>query len=119
MKRFALICMVLMLATTAAFSNKKSEAKAEPTQPKVASILAGKIIDSQSGEELVGVAVKLAGTQQVCYTDLNGSFHFNGLANGTYQVEVELISYKKVQTKNILVANNEMHELNLKLQPLN
>jgi YbbR domain-containing protein len=119
MKRFALIGLVLMLTATTAFSNKKSDAKAEPAKASVASILAGKVVDTQTGEELVGVAVKLAGTDRVCYTDLNGSFFFNGLTNGAYQVEVELISYQKVQTKKIQVSGNEMHELNLKLMPLN
>ncbi|MGF7137779.1 carboxypeptidase-like regulatory domain-containing protein [Roseimarinus sediminis] len=112
MKKIALIALALMMIAPV-FAEKKT--KTEDNTPMVESVLSGKVIDQLTGEELVGVAVKLHGTETVCYTDFEGNFEFSKLQPGKYKLNVEMISYKEVLTQNIDVRNNELHELKIQL----
>lgn len=105
------ICVVFISVLSFAKESNKPAEKA----PMESSILSGKIIDETSGEELVGVAVKINGTNLICYTDFEGNFEFNDVQPGEYKLNVEYISYKNLETKKIAVGNKEAHELKIKL----
>jgi hypothetical protein len=113
-KTLTLIFITCLLAITVmAKENEKNE---EQVPVKEVSILAGKVIDKITGEELAGVAVKLEGTNFVTYSDFEGNFSFNNINPGSYKLSVEFISYSTVETSNILVQENEVHELNIGLE---
>lgn len=112
MKKIAILALALIMIAPA-FAAKK--AKTEDSTPKVENVLSGKVIDQLSGEELAGVAVKLQGSETVCYTDFEGNFKFSNLQPGKYKLNVEMISYKEVVTQNIDIKNNELHELKINL----
>ncbi len=116
-KIFTLICISFLLATT---SIANENTKAEENAPAiVASSLTGKVIDKTSGEELAGVAVKLEGTKHVAFSDFEGNFSFNNINPGNYKLIVEFISYNKVEAENILVRENEIHQLKFGLEQKN
>lgn len=114
MKRFAFIVFLLLISSTL-FS--KETPKAEKSMPAVeCSIVSGKITDKTTGEELVGVTVKLVGLENVVYSDFEGNFSFVDLLPGKYKLQIEMISYHELETANLEVNTNEVHELNINLE---
>jgi hypothetical protein len=108
----------LALILTVAVSAKENEAKKELTTDNAASIvLVGSISDAKSGESLVGVEVKIEGTDLKTYTDFDGNFTFNNVKPGECKVVANYISYKPVAET--LEASNKNNKLKLKLQPSN
>ena len=116
MKKILIGFLSLMLAL--AVTAKENEVKKESTTDTSATIaLVGSISDANSGESLVGVEVKIEGTDLKTYTDFDGNFTFNNIKPGEYKVVANYISYKPVAEK--LEANAQNNELKLKLQPSN
>jgi hypothetical protein len=80
-------------------------------------VLTGSVADEISGETLVGVEVKIEGTDQKTYTDFDGNFVFRNVKPGEYNIVANDISYQKcVETMN--VSSNEK-EVKIKLQTSN
>lgn len=77
--------------------------------------VSGLILDSETGEELIGtsVYVPVLGTGTV--TDVYGKFHLN-LTPGIYTVEVSYVSYLKKVIQNVIVNDGENTTLNLSLE---
>jgi hypothetical protein len=69
----------------------------------------GTVIDNQTGEALVGVTLKLKGGDQKFYTDLNGNFEINDLSSGTYDIEVDYVSYKDITLKDVSTLTPEIN----------
>ncbi|MDA3815946.1 MAG: carboxypeptidase-like regulatory domain-containing protein [Prolixibacteraceae bacterium] len=111
---------VVFLIVAIAFTVNISVAKDKPAEtlstPAVESTLSGVIADQSSGEKLAGVAVRIDGTENVCYTDFDGNFKFKNLKPGNYKLDVKMISYKKIETKKINVNQGEVHELSINLK---
>jgi len=106
----------LALILTVAVSAKENETKNASTTDNAASVaLVGSISDANSGESLVGVEVKIEGTDLKTYTDFDGNFTFNNVKPGEYKVVANYISYKPASKS--LEASNKTNELKLKLQP--
>ena len=73
----------LSLLLTVAVTAKENEVKKESATDTPASVaLVGSITDANSGESLVGVEVKIEGTDLKTYTDFDGSFTFNNVKPG-------------------------------------
>jgi len=116
MKKILIGFLSLML--TIAVTAKENEAKSASTTDNAASVvLVGSISDANSGESLVGVEVKIEGTDLKTYTDFDGNFSFNNVKPGEYKVVANYISYKPASET--LEAGNKNNELKLKLQPSN
>ncbi len=114
MKKIMIGFLSLML--TIAVTAKENESKSTSTTDNAASvILVGTISDANSGESLVGVEVKIEGTDLKTYTDFDGNFTFTNVKPGEHKVVANYISYKPV-TKT-LEANASNNKLELKLQP--
>lgn len=105
---------LLSLLLTIAVTAKENETKTT-TDNAASLVLAGTISDANSGESLVGVEVKLEGTDLKTYTDFDGNFTFTNVKPGEYKVVANYISYKPVSKT--LEANAKNNELELKLQP--
>jgi hypothetical protein len=111
---FGFLALILTVAVTA----KENEVKKEATTDNAASVvLVGSISDAKSGELLVGVEVKIEGTDLKTYTDFDGNFTFNNVKPGECKVVANYISYKPVAET--LEASNKNNNLKLKLQPSN
>ena len=114
MKKILIGFLSLML--TVAVTAKENEAKNASSADNAASVvLVGSISDATSGESLVGVEVKIEGTDLKTYTDFDGNFTFNNIKPGEYKVVANYISYKSASKS--LEASNKNNELKLKLQP--
>lgn len=80
-------------------------------------ILKGKVIDSESAEELLGTNVYL--TEDVLkgtITDLFGDFQME-LPVGTYSVSTSFIGYHTMATENVEVKEGEITEVLIQLAP--
>lgn len=64
----------------------------------------GKVIDKNNGEALAGALVSVEGTNIKVFSDLDGNFYFS-IKPGTYNLEIDYISYGKNQVKNYTVEN--------------
>jgi CarboxypepD_reg-like domain len=116
MKKILIGFLSLML--TIAVTAKENETKNSTATDNAATIvLVGSISDANSGESLVGVEVKIEGTDLKTYTDFDGNFTFANVKPGEYKVVANYISYKPVTET--LEASNKNNELKLKLQPSN
>lgn len=114
MKKLVLIIIGIVCLGNFVFAGNKS--KLVDSQVATQSILSGKITDKLNGEELVGVLVKIDGTDETCYTDFEGNFKFKGIQPGDYKLKFELISYKNVKTQKIHVGTKEAHELKINME---
>jgi hypothetical protein len=80
-------------------------------------VLTGSVADEISGESLVGVEVKIEGTDQKTYTDFDGNFVFRNVKPGEYNIVANYISYQKCVEK-LNVSSNEK-DVKIKLQTSN
>ncbi len=77
--------------------------------------IAGKVIDSKSGETLPGATVLLQGTTQGAATDLDGNYTISSIKPGTYTVVCRFISYANKAIGPVTVKENEVTNLNFSL----
>jgi hypothetical protein len=107
MKHFlvAACLFVFAMVTVAEEKSEKAPAKAEAKT----TVIVGSIADKDSGESLVGVEVKIKGTDLKTYTDFDGKFAFENVNPGDYELVSSYISYeKKTQSLSVSPANNEV-----------
>lgn len=114
MKKIVFIITVLLVAVNLGIA--KDKPAETPSKPAVESTISGVIADQLSGEKLAGVAVRIEGIENVCYTDFEGNFNFKNLKPGNYKLDVEMISYKKIETQKINIHSGEVHELAINLK---
>jgi outer membrane receptor protein involved in Fe transport len=67
--------------------------------------ISGKVSDSKTGETLIGVTVKIAGTTTGASTDVEGRYSINGVNAGTYTIEVSYIGYATKRVSDVIVKN--------------
>ncbi len=108
------IAVILMLSVVAVQA-KKSDTKDKTADTKATTMqLAGTISDEVSGESLVGVEVKIEGTDLKTYTDFDGHFSFDGVKPGEYKIVTNYISYEKKAKE--LNVNANADDIKIKLQ---
>lgn len=66
--------------------------------------LSGVVLDNETGEALVGVAIRLEGSNQTVYTDFDGNFQIDNVVPGKYNVLSNYISYSDNKMKNVNVS---------------
>ncbi len=84
---------------------EKTGSKSETRTDAAICTLSGNIIDEVSGEALVGVEVKIEGSDAKTYTDFDGHFVINNLRSGECKLVASYTSYNKVE-KNFKVEMN-------------
>lgn len=93
MKQLIFAVLVAFISTSA-FAEKvetKAETKAEATILS----LSGNVIDEVSGEALVGVEVKVDGSDIKTYTDFDGHFVIDNIKAGQCKLVASYTSYNK------------------------
>lgn len=78
--------------------------------------ISGTVTDKKTGETLIGVSVKIAGTTKAVGTDIEGRYSIGGLATGKYTIEVSYISYAKKNITDIEVKNGAVTSVNVVLE---
>ncbi|MDQ7948412.1 MAG: TonB-dependent receptor [Pedobacter sp.] len=76
----------------------------------------GTVSDKKTGETLIGVSVKIAGTTKAVGTDVDGKYTIGGLATGKYSLEVSYIGYAKKIVTDIDVRTGDVTTLNIVLE---
>ncbi len=109
MKKVLIILISLSLGL-GAIAKKDSE-KLKSTAP----VIAGQVIDNETGETLAGALVKVEGIEKCVFTDLDGQFEFLGLEPGKYKLEVSLISYNSNSLKELKLDGGEQKVLKVQL----
>lgn len=102
---FALLVALVSTSSFAEKSGTKTEAKAEAAVLSVS----GNVIDEVSGEALVGVEVKVEGSDIKTYTDFDGHFVIENLKAGQCKLVASYTSYNKNEkTFSIKSKNNQV-----------
>ncbi len=110
------VFIIIMILAVVAVNAKEKGTKAVNNTDNTASVaLAGTITDENSGESLVGVEVKIDGTDLKTYTDFDGNFSFSNVKPGECKVVATYISYQACAetTSNTSKEN----KLDIKLKP--
>ena len=93
-----IFALLVAFATTSAFAEKvdsKTEVKTDSKAEAAVLSLSGNIIDEVSGEALVGVEVRVDGSEQKTYTDFDGHFIIDNLKSGECKLVASYTSYIK------------------------
>ncbi len=112
MKKITLV-ILLVLGVFIVNAKEKSN-KTNDTESNASLVLSGSVADENSGEALVGVEVKIVGTDLKTYTDFDGNFSFENVKPGEYKLATSYISYQK-NTKSLNVTSHE-NDIKIKLQ---
>lgn len=78
--------------------------------------ISGIVSDKKSGETLIGVSVKIAGTTKGVATDVEGRYTIGGLTTGKYTLEVSYISYATKNITEIDVKDGSTVQVNVTLE---
>lgn len=116
MKKILIGFLSLMLAI-AVVAEEKKDGKTNILTDDAAVAISGTVLDSASGELLVGVEVTLEGTEAKTYTDFDGNFSFKNLQPGEYKLVTNYISYKNSSEK--LKVDQGKNDVNIKLETSN
>ena len=90
-----LVCASI-LAANAAYANYPTSNELLTVTQQTGKIK-GTIIDSKTGEPVIGASVKVKGTKLAAVTDLNGEFELNTHANATLQISY--VGFKETEVK--------------------
>jgi protocatechuate 3,4-dioxygenase beta subunit len=102
------------MLTVAVTANEKEGKTAVNSDNTATVALSGTVLDSNSGELLVGVEVQIEGTETKTYTDFDGNFTFDNMKPGEYKLVANYISYKKC-TETLKVDGKE-NQVKIKLE---
>ncbi len=80
--------------------------------------VSGKIVDSKSGETLIGVAVVIENSNPPigAVSDIDGNFVIGNVAEGTHNVVVKYMGYQQNTFKGIKVVDGKIASLNIAMQ---
>jgi protocatechuate 3,4-dioxygenase beta subunit len=118
MKFTLLILGVFMSVASFAINDKDNSKTNENTSTSVTnSVIKGQVIDKLTGDALTGVSVRLNDGTEV-FTDFEGTFVFENLNPGKYQIQTEYISYENVVLSNIACDNEVVKTLKIQLNNL-
>lgn len=78
--------------------------------------ISGIVSDKKTGETLIGVSVKIAGTTKGVGTDVEGRYTLGGLTAGKYAIQVSYIGYAVKNITEIEVKEGATTALNIALE---
>lgn len=79
--------------------------------------VAGKLVDSETGEPLIGANVFLDGTTIGAASDLDGKFDITKIPSGNYTVVVSMLGYTIRKMTDVKIFPGETFSLNVALPP--
>lgn len=78
--------------------------------------ISGRVIDSATGEAIIGANVLIEGTTIGAATDLDGKFRINNVEPGIYSLIISYISYAKTKINNVKVEAEKITNIETSLQ---
>ena len=107
-----IFALLVAFATTSAFA-EKTDSKADSKSEAIVLSLSGNVIDEVSGEALVGVEVKVDGSDQKAYTDFDGHFVIDNVKSGDCKLVASYTSYNKNEKTFTMNAKNNQVKIEL------
>ena len=80
-------------------------------------IVAGKLVDSETGDPLIYANVHLEGTTFGAASDLEGNYRIVSVPPGTYNVKLNYMGYAETQITDVVVTAGEVTKINVTLKP--
>ena len=77
----------------------------------------GIVIDSETGETLIGVNIVLEGTSKGTATDIDGEYILKGIEPGTYTLIVSYISFTNQRITGVKIKAGESVQIDIILNP--
>lgn len=111
--RKVVLTTVVAVLTIAVFA-EKTDSKREAKSESAVLSLSGNVIDEVSGEALVGVEVKVDGSDQKTYTDFDGHFVIDNLKAGDCKLVASYTSYNKNEKS--FRINSKANQVKIELQ---
>ena len=108
-----IFALLVAFASTSAFA-EKTETKTDSKAEVAVLSLSGNIIDEVSGEALVGVEVKVDGSDLKTYTDFDGHFVIDNLKAGNCKLVASYTSYNK--SEKTFQMNSKNNQVKIELQ---
>lgn len=75
----------------------------------------GKITDASNSDPLIGVVVKIQGTNQGAVSDLDGNYEISDLKPGNYNIEFSYVGYNSKTVNDVKVKAGEVSNLDIVL----
>jgi outer membrane receptor protein involved in Fe transport len=79
-------------------------------------ILTGKVIDSETGEAIIGANVFLENTSLGAATDLDGKYYIKSIPTGTYTIVFSYITHTTQRIQNVVITPNATKQLDIALK---
>ena len=73
-------------------------------------VISGLVVDAETGEELIGVTVRIDGSMTGGISDISGNYRFD-IEPGEYTVVASYVSYATQKIEGVKVANGEVTKL--------
>ncbi len=105
------LVIILLMATL-----EKEKTNKTGKETPIAITLTGSVVDQQTGEALPGAQVKINGSEQVLYTDLDGNFEVPKVKPGTYTLEITLVSYEENQIRDLVIKSDKNTAVKVELK---
>jgi outer membrane receptor protein involved in Fe transport len=102
MSRILTICFILFVGISLVFAQTGK--------------IAGNVLDSDTGEPLVGANVVIVGTTLGAAVDLDGDYYIINIQTGTYTVEASMIGYTTVRQQDVRVSTDKTYPLTFELE---
>jgi hypothetical protein len=108
-----IFAVFVVFATTSVFA-EKAETNTDSKSEITAVSLSGNIIDEVSGEALVGVEVKVDGSDKKTYTDFDGHFVIENMKAGQCKLVASYTSYNK--NEKTFTVDSKNNQVKIELQ---
>jgi TonB-dependent receptor len=79
--------------------------------------ISGKLVDSETGESLIGANVIIEGSQRGVPTDIDGTYRISNLDPGIYSIRATYVSYQSKVVKGVEIKPGQSTTLNFSLSP--
>jgi hypothetical protein len=79
--------------------------------------LTGTVKDKLTQEALIGVSIKLEGSEIGAATDLEGNFRITGIPSKSYNVVASYVGYAPQTKFNVVITSGNANQLNFELDP--
>ncbi|KAA3634847.1 MAG: TonB-dependent receptor [Calditrichaeota bacterium] len=81
------------------------------------STIIGKVVDSETGEPIIGATVQVDSTNLGAFTDLDGNFRIKKVPFGYYSLSVSSVGYEKAFVATIVVTADQKTVANILMHP--
>lgn len=77
--------------------------------------ISGRVIDSRTGEPLIGVNILIIGTKLGAATDIEGQYFILNIPPGVYELKISLVGYSSTLIKNVRVSVDQTTKVDFSL----